>query len=618
MKISVKRSVVLLMGCVLAVSALGAIRRSSGKFNGVVIFDRWDSCHLYSGTYVMEISESVKHLLRPYANRPVLVHVSKVVYLLNAPDGRIEQLAVLGPSEETTPEDLGKAPLLEDLSLRAFANFSSADNPELIIELRNTGTVNRSVDMNALGPTLFAKKDGPECFNLSDGPSLVAITPTNIESMHQYPAGRWGCLLNQKRRTARLWLPPGRVVPTAFDLGPGQSIEVPLRFELSEGEYEFLAGYGGGVHAARTLASNRIAFNVNEQRKPELVGPATEHAKAIRPRHAGPVCGRVTSEDGRPAANAKVYLWPTPQSKRDLRATNTAASDQRGGFRMENVIEGNYALSAVRSDETGVYTAASGSEHLATAESLSLPLFPEECSLRLVLRHAVTYNVRGRTAPPPADRISRAKIIMSHGDAYPFERSVPISSDGRYEFKAVPAGYYSFFAGSVGAGFNVDQDIDDVDVSVDWGFLENVGQGSADMSMDFHEAMAQATLSGFHEKLRTYYSQYDRGYPTALKMLGKPPYWASLSAEHAGLVYDDSPDNEFAHDGSWIAHGSYRFTYQPGPRNGEGRITHYLLSARPLEFGKTGKRSFVIDDSGEIHSTEEDRPASVSDKTGVL
>jgi hypothetical protein len=83
------------------------------------------------------------------------------------------------------------------------------------------------------------------------------------------------------------------------------------------------------------------------------------------------------------------------------------------------------------------------------------------------------------------------------------------------------------------------------------------------------------------------------------------------------LVYDDSPGNEFADDGSWIAHGSYRVTYQPGPSNGEGRITHYLLSARPLEFGKTGKRSFVIDDSGEIHSTEEDRPASVSDKTGV-
>jgi hypothetical protein len=45
MKISVERSAVLLMGYLLAVSAWGGIR-GSGKYNGVVIFDRWDSCHL--------------------------------------------------------------------------------------------------------------------------------------------------------------------------------------------------------------------------------------------------------------------------------------------------------------------------------------------------------------------------------------------------------------------------------------------------------------------------------------------------------------------------------------------------------------------------------------------
>jgi hypothetical protein len=613
--ISLERSAVFLIGCVLALSALGAIR-GPGKYNGVVIFDRWDGCHLYSGAYVMEISESVKHLLRPYSNRPILVDAKQVFQPKNPGDGLIEKLEVLGPSEETTSGGFGKPPLLEDLSLRAFANFSAANGPELIIELRNTGTIKRSVDIQELGPTLFAKKEGPGCFDPSDGPSLVAITRTNIEFMHQHPAGGSGCLVNGTSRTARLWLPPRLVVPRAFDLGPGQSIEVPLHFELSEGEYEFLAGYGGGVHEARILASNRIAFNINERREPELVGPAAEHAK-VRARHAGTVCGSVTSEHGGPAANAKVYLWPTPMSNQDVRAANTATSDQRGEFRMENVIEGNYALSAVRRDETGVYTAASGSDHLATADSFSLPVFPEECSLRLVLRRASTYTVRGKTAPPPANRTSSARIILKHGDAYPFEMSVPISSDGRYEFKAIPAGRYQFFAGNVGSGFDADKDIDDFDVSVNWGVLKNVGLGSTDMPMVFHEAMAQAELSGFYQNLQTYDSQYHHGYPTTLKVLGKPPSWASLSAEHAGLVDDKIPGNEFADDGSCISNGSYRITYQPGPIDGKGRITHYLLSARPLEFGKTGKRSFVIDDSGEIHSTEEDRPASFSDPKGV-
>jgi hypothetical protein len=41
--------------------------RGPGKYNGVVVFDRWDGCHLYSGGYIMEISEKVKGVLRPYA-----------------------------------------------------------------------------------------------------------------------------------------------------------------------------------------------------------------------------------------------------------------------------------------------------------------------------------------------------------------------------------------------------------------------------------------------------------------------------------------------------------------------------------------------------------------------
>src|SRR5262249_8619422 len=155
------------------------------------------------------------------------------------------------------------------------------------------------------------------------------------------------------------------------------------------------------------------------------------------------------------------------------------------------------------------------------------------------------------------------------------------------------------------------------DVSVNWGVLNNVGVRSAEMPMEFHEAMAQTKLSGLYQNLQTYDSQYHHGYPTTLKVLGQPPSWASLNAEHAGLVDDKFPGNEFADDGSCISDGSYRITYEPGPINGTGKITHYLLFARPLEFGKTGKRSFVIDDSGQIHSTEEDRPASISDPSGV-
>jgi len=601
----------LLFTCLLAAQAVGAIR-GPGKYNGVVTFDRWGGCHLYSGAYVMEVSESVKELLRPYGNLPVLVDAKEVFQPMNPGDGLIKKLEVLGPSVETTSAKFGQPPLLEDLSLKVFANFSVASGPELIIELRNTGTVKRGVDIQALGPTLLAKKQGLECLNPSDGPSFVAVTRTNIDFMHQYPAAG-GCLVNGKGRTIRMWLPPGVTVPKAFDLDPGRSIEVPLQFELSEGEYEFLAGYGGGAHEARTLVSNRIAFNINGEGKPELVGSTAADVTVTRSRRLGPVCGSVTLEDGSPAANAKVFLWPAPLSNEELRAANNAATNQVGQFRMENVTEGHYAVSALRTDATGVYTGASGSEHLASASSLALPVFPEECSLRLVMRRAATYTVRGKTAPLPTDRTYSARIALKRGDAYPFEIAVPISSDGHYEFKGIPAGRYQFFAGNVGSAFEADKDIDDLDVNVNWGVLKNVGVGSAKMPMEFHEAMAHANLWGFYQNLQTYESQYHLGYPTTLKALGQPPSWASRNAEHAGLVNDKFPGQEFADDGSCISEGSYRITYQPGPVNVQGKITNYLLSARPLEFGKTGKRSFVVDETGKRHSTEENRAAMQSD-----
>jgi hypothetical protein len=264
-----------------------------------------------------------------------------------------------------------------------------------------------------------------------------------------------------------------------------------------------------------------------------------------------------------------------------------------------------------------VYTGVAGSEHLEGATGLDLPVFPEQCALRLAVRHAATYTVRGKTTPPPADRTYTARIILKRGDAYPFEIGVPISADGHYEFKEIPAGRYQFFAGNVGSGFEADRDINDFDVQINWKVSMNIGTDNGKMPTEFHESMARANLSSFYQNLRTYESQYHLGFPTTLKALGQPPSWASRNEEHAGLVNDKFPGNEFSDDGSCISEGSYRITYQPGALNRDGKIANYLLSARPLEFGKTGKRSFVIDETGVVHSTDENRAAKPSDPVGT-
>jgi hypothetical protein len=57
----------------------------------------------------------------------------------------------------------------------------------------------------------------------------------------------------------------------------------------------------------------------------------------------------------------------------------------------------------------------------------------------------------------------------------------------------------------------------------------------------------------------------------------------------------------------------YQFVYTPGPADDQGRITSYALSARPLLYRQTGIRSFRVDQTGQVHATEEAREATASD-----
>lgn len=597
-------------GCLLVLAAFGGIR-AAGKYHGVVVFDRWGGCHLYSGIYVMEVSETVKSLLRPYADQAVLIEAKEVLQPINPGDGLIRKLSVLGRAEEAKAPRAGRALVLDDLELKVFANLRAAGGAELIVELKNNGTSTRGIDTEGLAPTLLAKSQGQGCLSPSDGPSYVAITRTSINDLHRHPAR--GCIPGGKGGAVRMWLPPGIVVPKAFDLRPGQTLEVPLVFALPEGEYEFLAGYGGGVHESRTLASNRIAFDVDGHGEPHLVGRAARQAAVTSIRRTGVVCGRITSQEGGAMAKSDVFLWPVPLSKWELRAANHAVTNERGEFRMENVTEGRYVLSGVRMVEGGVLAGALGDGHLTDANSLALPAASGDCSILLTLRGAPVYTVRGKANPPPAGRAFLAKIVLMKGAAYPFEVSVPVGPDGSYEFRAIPAGQYQFFAGTVGTSFEADRNIENFNTVVDWGGLNREALSSGGFGMNSEESIARADLSRLHEALQSYQSQYGLGFPVSLKALGQPPAWARVNAGRAGLLDDTIAWQEFSADGLSVAGRSYRIGYVPGAANERGRITDYFLSARPIEFGKTGQCSYLADAAGRIHSTREDREAALSD-----
>ncbi len=239
--------------------------RPTGPYSGIVIFDRWDSCHLYSGVYLMDISQKVKEQLRPNRNLPVTIFAEEVVQPVNPGDGLITKLRVLGPAPETA--FYPPVPVLDGINILAMPDFRPRDGNRIVMELRNTGPLAREVDLNSWAPTLFSKRSQPPCFfsDPGDGPSYAVVTRMDIALLRSGPADEQ-CVINNAPHIATLSIAPDVSLPPRLTLGPGEEITAPLLLNLPPGEYQFISGYGGGVHESRPLSSEPISFDVDSRR----------------------------------------------------------------------------------------------------------------------------------------------------------------------------------------------------------------------------------------------------------------------------------------------------------------------------------------------------------------
>lgn len=255
------RCPVFVVGLLLVASVVpctGAGIRSPGKYSGTVVFDRWDGCILYSGIYVMYVSESVKEMLRGHASKSMQVDATKVQQPMNPGDGLITELTVLGAAPKPS-----RHVLLTGLTLTAAPDFKDKEKPAILITVANAGKEEVPVFGSELAPTLLMKG---KTF-VADGPSFALVTRQAFIVGGEDP------------RTSGTGIASGRpyswqidkAVPVRFILKPGESRRVRISFELPRGEYDFLAGYGGGVHQELTLASNLVAFDVEENGAGKLV-----------------------------------------------------------------------------------------------------------------------------------------------------------------------------------------------------------------------------------------------------------------------------------------------------------------------------------------------------------
>jgi hypothetical protein len=247
-----------------ALSAIGVAGiRSAGKYSGVVVFDRWGGCTLYGGVYVMYVSEAVKDQLRRQAGNCVQIDAVQVEQPANPGDGLIKRFTFLGPA----PAD-ERVPSAEGLKITAAADFKEGSVPQFVIRVENVSDNPLTLRMDALAPTILAAQTKPRSgFSPSDGPSVAVVTRHSFwvdgprmksEGTDQSVPYRW-------------WVTAPRTLEKHVALQPKSAFELHLSFKMPAGEYEFLAGYGGGVNAGQCIASNLIAFDAKADGTATLV-----------------------------------------------------------------------------------------------------------------------------------------------------------------------------------------------------------------------------------------------------------------------------------------------------------------------------------------------------------
>jgi hypothetical protein len=255
-----KLSAIPLIITLLAATSLAGIR-GPGKYAGVVIFDRWDTCYLYSGIYLMYVSEKTKEGLRQYVGESIVIDAKEVYQPVNPGDGLIGKYEFLGRAKSNGMN-------LEGLSLKVIPQFGNDGEPRFLLEIENSRSKPVNVLPGELALTLLGAKH-ENMFSPSDGKSEAWLTRTPFK-IHAFAQATDFSPKSDKshpvmrKGNVEYYFDIGEELPERIEIQPHQKTTISMSAHLPGGEYDFLCGYGGGVHEAKGLTSNIVSFDVDE------------------------------------------------------------------------------------------------------------------------------------------------------------------------------------------------------------------------------------------------------------------------------------------------------------------------------------------------------------------
>ena len=248
----------LVTGCLLAsltaslCTTANAGMRGPGKYSGVVIFDRWGGCILFSSVYLMYISETVKDQLRPYDGQAIELDALEVIQPTNPGDGLIQKLKVLGPAPQSN-----RPFTFDGITLTAQPVAVKGERAAIELTITNEGDAAARIDSSQIGFTLLSEKIAGAP-TPSDGPSMAVITRSNVFT----GKGTWGLGTGENVYSYSYIIPDNLRLSQSFDLAPHAARGTQLLFHLPAGHYQFFAGYGGGVHESKLNVSNPVSIDL--------------------------------------------------------------------------------------------------------------------------------------------------------------------------------------------------------------------------------------------------------------------------------------------------------------------------------------------------------------------